>query len=179
MSEQIDLLISRGDITPYAQVAIQVRDETTLFPHILASQNVDIAPALSAPLYTDLLNNRTVEKYRNLLQGGTYVDKHGHTVKFQGLKAALACFTYARYLLWKNAIDTPFGVVSKKTEFSELADTKLITSIASEKRSEGTHYLRECIAYINENLDEFPLFTNCERTQTVKGIHKLNGVSRI
>jgi hypothetical protein len=180
MSEQIDLLIGRSDITPYAQIAIQSRDENMLFPHVIASQNVDVQPALGGALFTDLLTNRTDEKYRTLLEGGTYQNTNGNTVRFQGLKAAIACFTYARYLMWKNAVDTPFGVVSKKSEYSELADTKLITSIASEKRSEAMHYLRESIEFIKENENEYPLFwESCNRQQPDKGIHKLNGASRI
>lgn len=179
MAEQIDLLIERADITPYAQIAIQAREDSMLFPHIIAAQNVDVSPVLGSALFTDLLINRTDEKYRNLLEGGTYVDDEGNTIKFQGLKSAIACFTYARYLLWKNAVDTPFGVVSKKSEWSELADTKLITSIASEKRSEGTHYLRECIAFIIANDSVYTLFGDCKRKQPDKGIHKLNGASRI
>lgn len=179
MAEQIDILIIRGDITPYAQIAIQAREDSMLFPHIIAAQNVDIQPALGAALFTDLIVNRTVEKYRNLLEGGTYIDKNNNTIKFQGLKAAIACFTYARYLLWKNAVDTPFGVVSKKSEYSELADTKLITSIASEKRSEATHYLRECIEFIKANDTVYTLFGDCARRQPDKWIHKLNGAGRI
>lgn len=179
MSEQIDLLIGRSDITPYAQIAIQVREENMLFPHILAAQNVDVMPALGSPLYTELLNNRTDEKYRELLDGGTYVDENGYSIKYQGLKSAIACFTYARYLLWKNAMDTPFGVVSKKAEWSELADMKLITAIASEKRSEGSHYLNECIKFLNANLTTYPLFDSGIKKQPVKSIHKLTGASRI
>jgi hypothetical protein len=179
MSEQIDLLIVRADITPYAQIAIQAREDSMLFPHIIASQNVDVQPVLGAALFTDLLLNRTEEKYMNLLEGGTYTDKNGNLVKYQGLKSAIACFTYARYLMWKNAVDTPFGVVSKKTEWSELADTKLITSIASEKRSEAAHYLRECIEFIKENLNTYTLYGDSSTKNPDKGIHKLNGASRI
>lgn len=179
MTEQIDLLIGRGDITPYAQIAINVRDENSLFPHILAAQNVDVQPVLGGPLFTDLLLNRTIDKYRELLEGGLYQNEAGFTLKFQGLKSAIACFAYARYLLWKNANDTPFGVVSKKTEWSELADTKLITAIASEKRSEASHYLSECTTFLNENLGTYPLFDSGQRKQPVKSIHRLTDASRI
>lgn len=179
MSEQITLLIGRTDITPYAQVAIHSREDEMLFPHILAAQNVDIAPALGGALFTDLLENRTTEKYRTLLNGGTYLDTEGNSVKFQGLKAAISCYTYARYMLAKNAVDTPFGVVSKTSEYSEAVDAKLLMTNASAKRNEGTHYLNETLKFIRANIEEYSLFTSGCKTAQQVFIHKLNGASKI
>jgi len=179
MSEPITLLINRSDIEPYAQIALNAREENMLFPHILAAQNVDIKPVLGASLFTDLLYNRTTAKYVTLLDGGTYTDADGNFITFQGLKAALSCFTFARYTLAKNAIDTPFGMVAKKSEYSEQTDPKIIMSVASEKRNEGGVYLQECLKYIEENPATYPLFEGCGKVKPYKFIHKITGASQI
>jgi len=180
MAEQITLLINRSDITPYAQVAIHAREEETLHHQILATQNVDVKPVLGEVFWTDLLINYLNANYQTLLQGGTYLNGDGNTVTFQGLKSAIACFTYARYLLHKNAIDTPFGLVAKTNEYSQQTDPKIIISIASEKRNEGGLYLQECVKFLRANENDYPLFGNkCNEVATNKFIHKLTQASRI
>lgn len=180
MSEQITLLINRNDMVPYCQVAIHSREEEMLQPHILASQLVDIKHALGNALYTDLIVNRYDDKYKLLLDGGTYTNQNNNVVTFQGLKASLSCYTYARYMLSKNAVDTPFGMVAKTNEYSEKADASIIQSIISAKRSEATAYLNECIEYIKNNIDTYTLFqTDCSYKSQGRLIHKLNSASRI
>jgi len=180
MSEQITLLINRNDMTPYCQVAIHSREEEMLQPHILASQLVDIKPAIGNALYTDLVANKLDDKYKTLLEGGTYTNQNNYVVTFQGLKASISCYTYARYMFSKNAVDTPFGMVAKTNEYSEKADASIIQSIASAKRSEATAYLNECIEYIKNNLETYTLFqTDCHLKPQGRLIHKLNSASRI
>jgi hypothetical protein len=177
--EQITLLINRTDITPYCQVAIHSREDEMLQSHILASQLVDVKGALGNALFTDLIANRLEIKYVTLLDGGTYVNDDGYTISFQGLKSVIACFSYARYMLSKNAVDTPFGMVAKTSEYSEKADAGIITSIASAKRNEGSAYLQECIQFIKDNIDDYPLFENgCYRKPTSKFIHKITQATR-
>lgn len=178
MSEQITLLINRTDIIPYAQIAIHAREETMLQPYILAAQTVDIKPAIGNELYTDLILNYTATKYRTLLEGGQYTNQDGDVLTFQGLKAALACYTYARYLIAKNAVDTPFGMVQKTSEFSTAADRQTIADIVSEKRSEGSLYLVESLQFLKLNEATYPQFKT-ETISVTKSIHKLTPASRI
>jgi hypothetical protein len=179
MSE-ITLLIEAKDIQPYAQIAVNAREEVMLHPYILTAQNVDVRPVIGNALLTDVIENRTDEKYRVLLDGGTYV-VDGVTYTFQGLKAAIACFAYARYLPAKQVIDTPFGVVTKSSEFSEPADPKTISTVSSSKKSEGSAYLSECVDYIRNNEDfEFPLFDEPKSKSVSRpSIHKLTPANRI
>jgi hypothetical protein len=179
MSTPISTLINRSDITPYAQIAIHSREDNMLQPYILAAQNVDVKPALGDPLWYDIITNPYSPFNTILLEGGSYIDGDGNTITFQGLKAALCCFTYARYIMGKNAVDTPFGLVAKKSEYSEQVDSKLLMSIASEKRNEASAYLAECKKYLEANQDDFPLYNSCGKTTGYKFIHKLTGASKI
>lgn len=180
MAEQITLLINRNDMIPYCQVAIHSREEEMLQPHILASQLVDIKPIIGNALFTDLIANRYDDKYKSLLEGGTYTNQNNNVVTFQGLKASISCYTYARYMFSKNAVDTPFGMVAKTNEYSEKADASIIQTIASAKRSEATAYLNECIEFIKNNLETYTLFqTDCHLKPQGRLIHKLNSASKI
>jgi len=179
MSE-ITLLIQAKDIQPYAQIAVTAREETMLHPHILSAQNVDVRPVIGNALMTDIIENYTEEKYKILLDGGTYsVDGTAYT--FQGLKAAIACFAYARYLPSKQVVDTAFGAVTKVSEYSEPADPKILSTIISSKKSEGSAYLAECIDYIRNNEDyEYDLFEKNKSKDIPKpSLHKLTPASRI
>lgn len=177
--EPITLLINRTDITPYAQVALNAREELTLQPHILAAQNVDVKPVLGAALWYDLLTNQHTTYNRQLIEGGTYQDQDGNTSSFQGIKAALACFAYARYVLSKNVVDTPFGMVTKTSEFSQPVTPEALVPVASEKRNEGSLYLRECITFIEANLAGFPLWSSgCGKANPAKFIHRITPVTR-
>lgn len=173
------LLISVDDMRAFAQMAVNSRDEVMVQPHILSAQNKDVAPVLGNALYTDLIENRNDAKYTKLLNGGTYV-VGGVTLSFQGLRAAIACFAFAHYKMFSNAVDTPFGTVTKTSESSEPADAKIILAIASGKRSEGSLYLTECLRFLKENPDTYPLFeTGCDITSGAKSIHRLTPASKI
>lgn len=178
MAEQLTLLITKADMVPYAQVAIHAREEAMLQPHILAAQNVDVKPVIGGALWYDILENPYTALNQKLIDGGTYTNTSGQTFHFQGIKAALACFAYARYILSKNAVDTPFGMVAKTSDYSVQADSKILLNIASEKRSEGSAYLHECMAYLNEKPADYPLYAPTGTTAT-KSIHKLTSASRI
>jgi hypothetical protein len=180
MAEPLTLLINRLDMIPYCQVAIHAREESMIQPHILASQLVDLKPVLGNAFYTDLIANRLDDKYKELLEGGEYTNDDGNLVTFQGLKAVLSCYSYARYMFSKNAVDTPFGMVVKTSEYSDPVDSNMITQVASAKRSEGTAYLNECIQFIKDNSDVYPLYeSDCNKKPNNKLIHKLTGASRI
>jgi hypothetical protein len=179
MNEATTLLVDVKDISTYAQIAINAREEM-VYPYILAAQNLDVKPVLGNALMTDLLKNRTDVKYKTLLEGGEYVDANGDTVTFQGLTAAISLFSYARYMFTKNAVDTPFGMMSKTIENSTPTAPELVMSIASAKRNEGGAYLNECIEYIKQNLTTYTLYdTGCKINNTGNFIHKLTGASKI
>lgn len=173
------LLIMVDDMRAFAQMAVNSRDESMVQPHILSAQNKDVAPVLGNALFTDLVANRNDVNYKKLLDGGNYI-VDGTTYSFQGLRAAISCFAFARYKMYSNAVDTPFGTVAKTSESSEPADPKIILSIASEKRSEGTLYLNECIKFIRENIADYPLYEDgCEVQSTSRSINRLTPASKI
>jgi len=176
--DQLNLLIGKSDFEPYLQVSVNLKDERHLAPHILQAQNLDIKPVLGNALYTDLVKNYTDTNYQELLNGGEYV-KDGKTLSFQGLKAAIASYSYARYIYARNAVDTPFGMVTKTSDYTTAVDAKTLTQVANFARNSGEHYLQEVVAYLNDNTDEFPLWTgSCGNRMNGKRSYKITPASR-
>jgi hypothetical protein len=102
-------LITRQEIQQYKQLSNSIHNDK-LKELILQAQMVDILPLLGEQLYYDLLNN--TENYTAILDGCIY-DYNGITYTNVGLKAVLAHYTYARYSLYGDVIDTAFGLKEK------------------------------------------------------------------
>ncbi len=180
MATTLDVLIGRAHIEPYAQISQLLVDDKQLHPYTLAAQNLDIKPVLGNIFWTDLLANRLSTIYQTLLEGGTYLSG-SDTYSFAGLYAAIASYTYARYVLGKNVQDTPFGFVQKESEYTNPVSDKSIAQKAQTHIMAGQQYLSECVAYLNANESTYPKYRaqGCgDRSLQGKGVIKLTGVSR-
>ena len=102
-------LITRAKVQQYKQVSNSVNDD--VFDSILIQCQIeDIAPLLGEDLFNDLINNPA--NYTALLTGGAY-EYNGITYQNYGLEAVIAYYWYARYTMFGNVTDTPFGLMQK------------------------------------------------------------------
>jgi hypothetical protein len=178
MSANLDLLISKTDVANYAQISANVNEEKYLQPHILHAQNIDLKPVFGSIFWTDLILNRADDNYKQLLDGGEYV-VDGKTKIFQGLKAAIALFSYSRYISSKNIVDTNFGLVTKDTDVSSAVDLKSKQFASQQARAAGQVYLSEAIEYIEDNISIFTLYASNGNCKTIaKTIPNLSSISR-
>ena len=117
------LLISFADFEPFKAIAVSVNAREKVEPIILEAQQFDLRPKLGEALYYALLADYDATPqlavYGDLYNGATYTDIHGNTVKWEGLKALLAYYTYARYVNTSHINATPFGIVQKAAEHTE------------------------------------------------------------
>jgi hypothetical protein len=76
-------------------------------PIIEQAQLIDVKPLLGDRFYFDLINNLDNEKYQPLLDGCafTYFISYAH----DGIKALLADYFMAKYVLQVNTNFGPFG----------------------------------------------------------------------
>jgi hypothetical protein len=155
----LDLLIDKGIINNYAQLALNIEDRF-LQPHIRAAQNIDIEPLLGNEFYYDMVQNRDNDNYKALLNGGNYTYQN-RTYYFDGLRAAIACYAYARYAQNANVVSTPFGMQTKSAqEYATTASNKDVQGVCNEKRNEGLKYLSDCLLFLNRNESTYPLWRN-------------------
>jgi len=102
-------LTTRVKVALLKQVSNSVTQE--VFDSILIQcQLEDVAPLLGENLFNDIINNPN--NYSDLLSGGAYT-YNNITYQNYGLEAVLAYYWYARYTMFGNVTDTPFGLMQK------------------------------------------------------------------
>ena len=102
-------LITRTEIQQYKQISKSIFDDK-LNDLIIDAQFNDLQPLIGERLFNAILDD--VATYSELLDGGTY-EYQGITYTNYGLKAVLAHYVYARYAMFGDLIDNPFGITSK------------------------------------------------------------------
>jgi len=107
-------LITRSDIARYKQIAKTPHDDK-LNEQIIDAQLLDVQPLIGESLFNKILAAPLA--YADLMDGGIY-EHDGISYTNYGLKMVLAYFTYARYIMFASAIDTPFSVVEKLNDNS-------------------------------------------------------------
>ena len=107
-------------------------------------------------LFLDIKANP--DKYELLLSGGEYETKCGEKKLLVGLKSALAYYTYARLAKNGDGNITRFGFVNKEYEYSNRPEYKEKQIAYNDAFDVASRYMKECIDYLCENREKFPLF---------------------
>lgn len=144
------MIITVNDIRTYRQVARNI-DDSRVEIYIREAESLDILPAIGAEEY-DRLSAETPDPALSddeqlLLSGGTYEDEAGVKRRFEGLKAALAYFAYARFVRNHQLNVTPFGVVYKDGDESTQTDTRAIAAASKDAERIGQEYLAGAVAF--------------------------------
>lgn len=131
-------------------------DESDIEQYIRESESIDIKSALGDSFFLEVKDNP--EKYSLLIDGGVYEDKNGHKKLLTGLKTALAYYTYARIVKNGDRNVTRFGLVQKDSEYSSHTEFKEKVMAYNDAFSIADRYLKECVLFLDENNDEYPLY---------------------
>jgi len=102
-------LITLAEIQAYKQISSSVFLDK-LNEIILETQFNDLQPLLGERLFLAILDDQAT--YADLLNGSTYT-YNGITYTNYGLKSVIAHYVYARYAMFGDLIDNPFGITSK------------------------------------------------------------------
>lgn len=135
--------------------------------YIREAENMDVRPALGDELFLDI--KAEPNKYQLLLSGGEYDAKCGGKRMLVGLKSALAYYSYARLVKNGDGNVTRFGYVNKDDEYSSRPEFREKLQAYNDAFDVASRYMKECMDYLNENRDKFPLFR--------KGKIKTNGTT--
>lgn len=137
------LLIDESVIQQYRTISPSVNEAKRITPFVYEAQVFDVKPLLGAPLYDDLIKNKTAAKYVTLLGGQEYTDPLGYTVNFDGLNAVLAYFAYARFLENQQITVTSHSVVTKDSPYSTPVDSKTLMQRIAQARSGALAYFEQ------------------------------------
>ena len=156
MSAMQTYLITSDEVSRLSRPMSIHIDQEKMDAYIRESEDIDLRPALGDALLLDI--KAYPEKYGTLLEGGVYEDACGTKHALAGLKTALAYYTYARMV--KNADDhvTRFGFVNKQDDYSTRPDYREKSMAYNDAYSVASSYLKECVAYLNANKADYPIY---------------------
>lgn len=153
------LLINKKDCNAHLGVSFH-RNNDDFERFVRQAQIFDLKPLMCEDFFADLTSTTPKRNYETLLNGGSYTHK-GRNYHFEGLKAVISYFSFARYLLLGHQTDTPFGVKEKNySDGLQISNT--------ERRDTKTMYVQnahilweDCQKYIERNPADFPEWDAC------------------
>lgn len=165
------MIITIDTIQSYRPMAANIKPEA-INVYIHESELLDILPAIGAELYRRysqlgevdvdvdvqlqdeqgnpiyiLDEGELPEEEYKLLNGGFYTDCTGQVRRFEGLKAAHAYLSYARFVRNHSTQVTPFGVVQKMGDDSNAASDRNIAGVCKDAERIGQAHLQDAVAY--------------------------------
>jgi hypothetical protein len=155
-------LIVKNDLDKFKYVADSVKNNAAWNQFVLEAQMFDVKPWLGDELLNELLTqspNFTADNL-TLLSGGAYT--YGtNNYTFEGLKAVIIYYAFARYTNRSSVNYTAAGIVSKDSDFSTPVSDKVIQRMETESRLSADALRDELIMYLRRNSDTYPLYKCC------------------
>jgi hypothetical protein len=160
------ILVTKTDLDKYKYVADSVRNSAIWPQFVQEAQLLDIKSWLGDQLLNELFTqfNTSPQSFTQLnqllLDGGAYVyDKK--TYLFQGLKACIIYYAFARFSSKMGYNYTAMGIVTKDSDLSTPASDKAIQRLATENMLIGDALRDEILIYLKRNYKDYPLFSSC------------------
>lgn len=156
--------ITKNDFHPYRYLAVSIQSDQLLDQSITEAMLFDVQKWLGKPLFYDLCTKFDATQssppeslpsnYAKLLDGGDY-EYCGQTIAFQGLKACLVYYAFARYTNRDGVKYTAGGIVTKTTDLSEPVTDKTRLRLATDDYALAEALKLEIIDFLNRNTDDF------------------------
>jgi len=157
------LLVDRAEITKHRQISQTVYDDV-LNQYIRDAQFLDVQDLLCAEFYNDLMMNSTDAEYVELLNRGIY-QYNGTEYTNVGLKTVICYYAHARYLKFGSATDTPFSLVEKTNNDSQIVSEKTKQILYKQNQQIAYKYWMNVEAFLNRKKSNYPLWKvedNCK-----------------
>lgn len=123
------------------------RDKIDSF--IREAENMDLKPVMGDSLLYAV--RRDSSAFVTLLGGGMYRLPSGEVRTFEGLKSALAYFTFARFVRNGDGNVTRSGFMVKDNEHSTRASDAEKERAYNDARAIAERYLRECMEFVRHD----------------------------
>jgi len=156
-------LVTKADLDQYKYVADSVKNSISWPQFVSEAQMLDVKNWLGDALLLEIIGQSSTSPTtvsalnQALLDGGTYTYL-SHTYHFQGLKAAIIYYAFARFTNRTSFNYTAAGIVVKDSDLSTPATTKDIQRLETENRLIAEAIKCEVITYLNRNYTLYPLW---------------------
>lgn len=121
-------------------------DKDKIDSFIREAENMDLKPVLGDKLLYAVKNNPS--EFAVLLNGGMYKTTSGDVHTFEGLKSALAYFTFARFVRNGDGNVTRSGFTLKDNEHSVRASEAEKERTYNDTKAIADRYLSECMDFV-------------------------------
>lgn len=121
-------------------------DKGKIDSFIREAENMDLKPVLGDSLMIAVRRNPSA--FTAFLGGAVYKTPSGEEKSFEGLKTALAYFTYARFVRNGDGNVTRSGFTVKDNEHSSRASELERERTYNDARAIAKRYLRECMDFV-------------------------------
>jgi hypothetical protein len=124
------------------------------------TENLELKKLLGRALLQDLQDNPDTSENVLLLDGGTYTDCNGNTVKHKGLRYVLAFMVYAAYIKKIPFKDTNTGFKLMESGNSERISRGERDDLIADNRTFALDEWEAVRSFLNENCDNYPLWNS-------------------
>ena len=159
-------LVTKADLDGYKYVADSVKNSTSWPQFVSEAQLLDVKLQIGDPLFNELVSQfetstLTIDN-ETLLDGGTYTYLT-YDYRFQGLKAAIIYYAFARFTNRTTFNYTAAGIVQKESDFLTPVTDKIIQRMETESRLTADAIMCEVVLYLNRNYLLYPLWAHFMR----------------
>lgn len=170
-------LIYRDDLL-IARLIPSSLDEARVKTCIIEAQHFDVRPLLGDAFYFAILDGveSYSDEYDELLNGIEYNDAGGNPVKFYGLKMCLAYYAAARLMSRNDKSIASHGLIKKLNPHSTPLDAEETSAEISALRSGAVTYWHDTKKFLNQRIDDFPLWKKFCSNDAPAGAIKIRAV---
>jgi len=159
----ITSLVTKADLDNYKYIADSVKNSVTWAQFVSEAQLLDVKSWLTDALLFEIIGQAETlpptisAANQKLLDGGTYT-YGSHTYYFQGLKAAIIYYAFARFTNRTSFNYTSAGIVVKDSDFSTPITDKIMQRLETEARLTADAIKCEIVTFLNRNYTSYPLW---------------------
>ena len=158
-------LVTKADLDQYKYIADSVKNSVSWPQFVSEAQMLDVKSWLSDALLLEIVGQASTlpttisTANQTLLDGGTYTYL-SRDYFFQGLKACILYYAFARFTNRTAYNYTAAGIVIKDSDLSTPVGDKIIQRMETEARLTADAIKCEIISYLNRNYTLYPLWSS-------------------
>ncbi|MDX9789260.1 MAG: hypothetical protein WDA29_10395 [Flavobacteriaceae bacterium] len=170
-------LVTKEDLDEYKYIADSVKNRQTWEQMVNEAVLLDVKNWLGESLLAEIIeqNEKIPVEFsaenKLLLSGGRY-EYNKRTYMFQGLKAAIIYYAFARFTNRMQVNYTALGLVIKESDYSNPVSDKTVQRLVTEAKLTADAIRDEISLFLNRNCRDYPLwrtrFVGDHRTRTFK-----------
>lgn len=134
--------------------------DSTVTAYVAQYEPEFLIKALGYTLYNELDTNPTEQRFIDLVEGGTYVNRHGYTEQYKGLKYTLATVNYsmiANYVYWCYLRDGAIQLGTTGTAITHTENATRVSPLAKQTIAWNTmvDQVRALDGYLHANMTTY------------------------